>query len=130
VSQLLAWAADVLAMQDFRNLAVWRKAHALTLAVYFETRQFPRSELYGLTSQLRRSVTSVSSNIAEGCGRFTDFARFVQHALSSACEVDYQLLLAHDLSLLDATAYGRLATTCTDVKRMLGALLRTLRADS
>jgi four helix bundle protein len=119
-------------MQDFRNLAVWRKAHALTLAVYVETRQFPLTERYGLTSQLRRSVASVSSNVAEGCGCFSDrdFARFIQHALSSACVVDYQLLLAHDLSFLDAPTYRRLASACIEVKRMLTGLLQTLRAES
>ena len=119
-------------MQDFRNLAVWRKAHGLTIAVYVETRVFPHAERYGLTSQIRRSAASISSNIAEGCGRFTDkdFARFVQHALSSACEVDYQLLLAHDLEFLDVATYRRLASACVEVKRMLTGLLHALRADS
>ena len=67
------------ALQDFRNLDVWKKAHALTLAVYGDTRGFPREEMYGLTSQLRRSCASIATNIAEGCGRGTDaeFGQFL-----------------------------------------------------
>jgi four helix bundle protein len=120
-------------MQDFRNLAVWRRAHALALAVYRETKSFPRSELYGLTSQLRRGATSIPSNIAEGCGRRTDadFARFVVNALGSASEVEYHLLLAHDLALLSPQTHTALTHACVEIKRMLAALLRKLSsADS
>ena len=78
-------------MQDFRKLAVWRKAHELTLAVYASTARFPRDEIYGLTSQLRLPASSVPANIAEGCGRGSnaDLARFLQIALGSASEVEY-----------------------------------------
>ena len=86
--RLLRWQADKgnRVVQDFRKLAVWRKAHAVTLAVYKATRQFPQEELYGLTRQLRRSCASVPTNIAEGCGRGTDaeFAKFLQIAMGSA----------------------------------------------
>ena len=87
-------------MKDFRDLKAWERAHPLTLAIYRATRAFPREELYGLTSQLRRGATSVSSNIAEGCGRGSDadFARCLQIAMGSASEVEYQLLLARDLA--------------------------------
>jgi four helix bundle protein len=69
-------------MKGFKELKVWQKAHAMTLAVYDMTRTFPREELYGLTSQLRRSAASVGANIAEGCGRRSDgeIARFLQIA--------------------------------------------------
>ena len=82
-------------MRGFRDLIVWKKAHALTLAVYRTTRQFPKEELYGLTSQIRRSSSSIAANIAEGCGRRTnaDFARFLQISFSSASEVEYHLSL-------------------------------------
>jgi four helix bundle protein len=118
-------------MKDFRTLTVWQKAHALTLAIYVATRAFPREELYGLTSQLRRGSTSIPSNIAEGCGRGTDldFARCLQIAMGSASEVEYQLLLARDLALLDEAAYQRLSNACTEVKRMLTALIQKLTAD-
>jgi len=93
-------------MQDFRRLRVWQAAHVLTLSVYQMTRVFPREELYGLTSQVRRAAGSVPANIAEGCGRHTarDAAQFFQVAMGSACELEYHLLLARDLTLLaDAT---------------------------
>ena len=89
-------------MKDFRQLKVWEKAHQLALQVYKTTVNFPREELYGLTSQIRRSSMSIPTNIAEGCGRHTDaeFARFLQIAMGSASETEYQLLLARDLEFL------------------------------
>ena len=119
-------------MKDFRQLKVWQKAHALTLEIYRITGEFPRSERYGLTSQLRRSVSSVPSNIAEGCGRGTDadFARFLQIALGSASEVEYQLLLSHDLGFLPTPVHQAVEERTTEVKRMLTSLLRKLRAES
>ena len=118
-------------MQDFRNLLVWRKAHTLALAVYRETRGFPRSELYGLTSQLRRGAVSIPSNIAEGCVRRTDndFARFVYNAIGSASELEYQLLLAHELELIAPVAYAALAKDSIEIKRMLASLVKKLTAD-
>jgi four helix bundle protein len=73
------------------------------LAVYKITAQFPKEELYGLTSQIRRASMSIPTNIAEGCGQNTDaqFARFLQIALGSASETEYQLLLSHDLGFLN-----------------------------
>jgi four helix bundle protein len=86
-------------MQDFRKLAVWKRAHALTLKVYDVTSAFPREEGYGITSQLRRSMSSVPANIAEGCGRGgnAELARLLQIAIASASEAEYHLLLARDL---------------------------------
>src|SRR5436305_13908618 len=86
-------------MKGFKELKVWQKAHAMTIAVYDMTRTFPREELYGLTSQLRRSSASIGANIAEGCGRRSDgeIARFLQIARGSAREIEYHSLLAPDL---------------------------------
>ena len=119
-------------MQDFRNLKVWQKAHALTLAVYRGTRNFPTDERYGLTSQLRRSCASVAANIAEGCARGgdIDFARFVNVAAASASETDYHLLLARDLEYIDDSAYQPLFEQISEVKRMLNSFERTLRSNS
>lgn len=77
-------------MKDFRELKVWEKAHHLTLTVYRETKLFPREELSGLTSQLRRSAASIATNSAEGCGRGTerDFCRFLQIAMGSGSETE------------------------------------------
>ena len=89
-------------MEDFRDLKVWTKAHDLTLNVYRSTRAFPKEEMYGLTSQIRRASASIGANIAEGCGRRSDpeMKRFVQIARGSASELEYHLLLAKDLQLL------------------------------
>ena len=83
-------------MKDFRQLKVWEKSHQLALAIYKVTKEFPKEELYGLTSQIRRASMSIPTNIAEGCGRNTDadFARFLQMAMGSASETEYQLILA------------------------------------
>jgi len=118
-------------MKDFRQLKVWERSHQLALEVYKATKNFPREELYGLTSQIRRSSMSIPTNIAEGCGRFTDadFARFLQIAMGSASETEYQLILAHDLGFLNKERYDTLNTDVTEVKRMLASLLKTLRAD-
>jgi len=73
-------------MKDFRQLKVWEKAHQPALAIYKETKKFPKEELYGLTSQIRRAGMSIPTNIAKGCGRNTDaeFARFLQIAMGGS----------------------------------------------
>ena len=118
-------------MKDFRELKVWEKGHHLALAVYKVTAKFPRDELYGLTSQIRRSCVSIPANIAEGCGKSGDaeFARFLQIAMGSASELEYHLLLSRDLNLLDTPSYENLAQETTEVKRMLASLIQKLRAD-
>lgn len=104
----------------------------MTLAVYKATATFPRDELYGLTSQIRRSCSSIPANIAEGCGRSGDaeLARFLQIALGSASELEYHLLLAHDLQLMGGSDYDKLSGEVTQVKRMLTSFILKLRADS
>jgi four helix bundle protein len=118
-------------MQDFRKLKVWEKSHALTLDVYKSSKSFPRDELYGLTSQIRRASVSIGANIAEGACRRgdTDFARFLQMAAGSASELEYHLLLAQDLMFLGREDYQRLSGHAEEVKRMLASLLRKLRAE-
>ena len=94
-------------MQDFKNLKVWEKSHQVAIILCRLTRGFPREEIYGLTSQIRRSATSIGANIAEGCGRGSnaDMARFLQVAMGSACELEYHLLLSRDLELIWAIIY-------------------------
>jgi four helix bundle protein len=118
-------------VQDFRNLKVWEKAHALTLDVYRCSKAFPKDETYGLTAQVRRASASIGANIAEGSCRNgdIDFARFLQIAAGSASEVQYHLLLAHDLELLKKSDYERLSDEVVEVKRMLASLLQKLRAE-
>ena len=118
-------------MKDFHQLKVWEKSRQLALAIYKATKEFPKEELYGLTSQIRRASMSIPTNVAEGCGRNTDadFARFLQVAMGSASETEYQLLLSRDLGFLCTEEYDKLNTDTTEVKRMLTPLLKTLRAD-
>lgn len=117
-------------MQDFKKLKVWEKGHQLTLSVYRATVKFPKEELYGLTSQMRRASASVPANIAEGCGRGgkAELARFLQVAMGSASEVEYHLLLARDLGFFDAPQYNELEATVTEVKRMLTSFIAKVRA--
>src|SRR5258708_40370008 len=107
-------------MEDFKNLKVWQKAHALALRVYQETRSFPKDEMYGLTSQMRRAAVSIGANIAEGSGRRSDgeFVRFLQIARGSAAELEQHLLLSRDLKILDGEAHKHLETSLLEVQRM------------
>ena len=116
-------------MRDFRNLQVWEKAHMLTLDVYKATASFPKDELYGLTSQIRRSSASIPTNIAEGCGRNGDaeLSRFMTISMGSASELEYQLLLARDLGYLIQGNYPELHEKVTEVKRMLAGFIKTLK---
>lgn len=117
-------------MQDFKNLRVWQKSHTLALRVYAVTATFPRSEIFGLTTQMRRAAVSVPANIAEGAcrGGRREFARYLNVAVGSAGELEYHLLLASDLALLDRPQYAVLDEQATDViKRMLAGLIRKLR---
>ena len=118
-------------MKAFRDLKVWEKAHQLTLQVYQLTSSFPKDELYGLTSQVRRAAASIPANIAEGCGRNGDaeLGRFMQIAMGSASELEYHLLLARDLSFLSEEVYSRLNLEVTEVKRMLASFIKKLNAD-
>jgi four helix bundle protein len=118
-------------LRDFRNLKVWEKAHQLALAIYQATAAFPKNEQYGLTSQIRRACVSIPANIAEGCGRSGDaeLARFLQIAMGSASELEYHLLLARDLNLLNSSDYEHLANGVTEVKRMLTSFIQKLKSD-
>lgn len=119
-------------MRDFRGLKVWGRSHELTLRIYELTSQFPREEIYGLTSQIRRACASIPTNIAEGCGRESsaDFARFLQIAMGSASETEYLILLAHDLKYLKVNQCAKLIDTIVSVKKMLAGLLRNIKTDS
>ena len=116
-------------MRDFRRLAVWEKSHKLTLKIYESTQPFPREEMYGLTSQMRRAATAIPANIAEGCGKDTeaDLARYMQISMGSASELEYHLLLAHDLKYLDESIYQELNAKTAEVKRMLAPFIKRLR---
>lgn len=118
-------------MKDFHKLKVWEKAHHLTLQIYRSTQNFPKEELYGLTSQMRRSSASIPTNVAEGCGRNSNAERiqFFNVATGSASELEYQIILAHDLHYLDDQSYFELLSELVEVRRMLYALVQRLKTN-
>jgi four helix bundle protein len=118
-----------LALRNYEDLEVWQRAHLLTIKVYRSTERFPRSEVFGLTSQIRRASSSIGANLAEGCGRWSDaeLARYVKIASGSASELQNHLRLSKDLELLSASEYDSLLKDLTSVRQMLSALLQRLR---
>ncbi len=117
-------------MQDFTKLTVWQKAHNLTINIYKLTYSIPSEEKFGLISQIRRSCVSIESNLAEGCGRDSDkqLARFVDISMGSSFELRCQLLIARDLGYIDHKQYELFESKILEVNRMLGGLLKKLRA--
>ena len=104
-------------MRDFRKLKIWQASHHLTLDLYSLTKSFPTDERYGLISQIRRASASIPANIAEGCGTSSEaaFTRYLQIAISSASELQYHLILAHDLEYLDRQTFHRYAGELDEV---------------
>ena len=117
-------------MKDFRTLKVWQKSHSLSLSVYAATENFPKEELFGITSQLRRAAVSIPTNLAEGCGRGSDkdFKRFVQIAMGSASESEYLFLLSKDLGYFSDKEYNKLLLEVQEVKKMLASLISKLKS--
>jgi four helix bundle protein len=99
------------------------------LRIYDATREFPREEMYGITSQIRRAASSIPANVAEGCGRRSDgeLTRFLQIARGSASELEYHLLLSNDLRLLTGERYEELQAKLVEVQRMLTALVQRVQ---
>ena len=116
-------------MKDFKELKVWRKAYDLALAIYEASRSFPREEMYGLTSQLRRAAVSIGANIAEGCGRRSDgeLVRFLRIARGSSSEVEHHLLLARDLKFLQTATHQDIEKRLQEVQRMLTSLVSSIQ---
>ena len=116
--------------QDFKDIIVWAKSHELVLLVYQASAAFGKEELYGLTSQMRRAAVSIPSNIAEGCVKSSDndFARFLNIALGSASELSYQIILAHDLNLLNDELFAVLSNKVEEVRKMLIVFVQKLRS--
>lgn len=117
-------------MKDFKNLKVWRVSHELTIEIYRITKSFPRDEMFGITSQLRRAASSIPANIAEGSGRKSDreLVRFLQIARGSASELEYHLILARDFEYLKIIEFSRLIRQLEPVQKMLTSLVQAVRA--
>lgn len=117
---------------SFTQLIVWQKGHKFALDIYAITKDFPKEELFGLTSQIRRAVVSITSNIAEGFGRqsYKDKARFYILAFGSLTEVQNQLLLARDLNYLEKTKFNQLWENSIEIQKMLSVLIKNSQAKS
>lgn len=116
-------------MRDHSKLRAFELADRLALEVYKATKTFPREEVFGLTSQLRRAAVSVASNIVEGCARHSksDYVRFLDIAYGSAREVEYQVSLAFRLGYLNKKAHESLHALSVETSKVLNGLLRSLR---
>ena len=110
-------------MLNFQKLLIWQKAHALTLEVYALTAHFPKEEIFGLVSQMRRSSSSVPTNIAEGSGRATkpDFRRFLVMAIGSVSELEYQFILSKDLRFISEEQFENLSAKAIELRKMIHA---------
>lgn len=115
-------------MHNYKKLDVWKQSHELTLSVYKNTLGFPSHELFGLTGQLRRATSSIPCNIVEGCSRDSkaDFARFLEIAHGSTLEVEYLLLLTHDLGYSDDTVFEELNSKAVSISKQLFSLRRSV----
>ena len=119
-------------MRNYRDLKVWEKAHELTLQLYLTAKKFPKDELYGLTSQMRRCSISIEANLAEGCGRRSDpeLPRFLRIAMGSASELDCHLLLSKDLKYMNEGDYKKLHPNLSEVRRMLTSFLEAIESST
>jgi four helix bundle protein len=115
-------------LKNYKELKVWQKAYQLCLEVYRITKIFPKEEVYGLSSQIRRAAVSVPSNIAEGYGRRTigEYIQALYVAYGSNCELETQILLSGDLGFIRSERLNKLQEDLGDVERMLKALIRSL----
>jgi four helix bundle protein len=117
-------------LKSYKDLKVWQKSYNLCLDIYRTTKEFPKEELYGLSSQIRRSAVSIPSNVAEGYGRKTtaDYMRSLYIAYGSNCELETQILLAGDLKYVEKGKLNKLKNDVAEVERMLMALIKSLSA--
>jgi len=115
-------------LKNYKELKVWEKSYQLCLEVYRITKEFPKIEIYGLISQMRRAVLSIPSNIAEGYGRKTilEYLRFLYIAYGSVCELETQIMLSGDLGYLNENHLSKLHKEVGEVERMLQALIKSL----
>ncbi|WP_298395658.1 four helix bundle protein [Flavobacterium sp.] len=115
-------------MRDYKKYIVWQKSHELVLDIYKTTRDFPKDELFALTNQMKRSSSSIPTNIAEGCGRNSDkdFCRFLYIAFGSANELEYQIILSIDLQFIQIENGQKLLFQIEEFKKMLNGLITKL----
>lgn len=115
-------------MRDYKKLEVWQKSYQLGLTIYTITKNFPKEELYGITSQMRRSSISIPLNIAEGSRRSTDkdYKSFIHIAYGSCAELEVQIMYAQDLGYIDTETYSRFLEEISQISKMLNSFIKTL----
>jgi four helix bundle protein len=115
-------------IKNFYNLEAWKKGHELVLDIYNITKNFPKEELYGIVSQLRRAASSITANVAEGFARyhFKDKARFYYQARGSAAEVQNFLLLSKDLGYINEESCASLIEKANQVRQLINGLIRSI----
>ncbi len=115
-------------MRDYKKYKVWELGHEITLEVYRLTQNFPKQEIYGVTSQMRRASSSIPANIAEGCGRESDaeFKRFLIISQGSANELEYFTVLAKDLGYIEEPAFSKINDEVDKIRRSLNNLIKKL----
>ena len=118
-------------MRDYKKYDIWKLSHLLTLEVYKITESFPKEEIFGLTSQIRRASSSIGINIVEGCGRGSDedFKRFLRNASGSAFEVEYILLLSKDLNYISEEQFLKLSPKAEELKMKISKLILKIEDD-
>ncbi len=116
-------------MQDFKNIRVWKSAHDFVIEIYKVTKDFPRNEIFGITSQIRRSSFSIANNIAEGSARSTDkeFAQFISYSIASASETEYLLILSGSLNYINNEIQHELTFKVNSIRQKLIALHKVLK---
>ena len=118
-------------MRDYKKYDIWKLSHSLTLEIYKITEHFPKEEVFGLTSQIRRASSSIGINIVEGCGRGSDedFKRFLRNASGSAFEVEYILLLSKDLNYISEEKFIELTPKAEELKMKISKLILKIEED-
>lgn len=118
-------------MRDYKKYDIWKLSHLLTLEVYRITESFPKEEIFGLTSQIRRASSSIGINIVEGYGRGSDedFKRFLRNASGSAFEVEYILLLSKDLNYISEDKFLELTPKAEELKMKISKLILKIEED-
>ncbi|MDH4403780.1 MAG: four helix bundle protein [Flavobacterium sp.] len=115
-------------MRDFKKYEIWQLSHAFTLRIYSSTSLFPKDEMYGIISQIRRASSSIPTNISEGCGRNSDkeFNQYLNIALGSASETEYLIILSRDLNYIDTETFEILEKEINTIKSKIYKLKQIL----
>ena len=126
--KLFRWLYYKIIMRNFQELIIWQKSHQLTLNIYSISASFPKAEIYGLVSQMRRSSSSIPTNIAEGCGRNSnpEMRRFLIISTGSCSELEYQLILSKDLNYIQGTVYKELSESVVEIRKMIYSFIKNI----